>query len=119
MNEKLKRVVGYLDQEVIEAISKIISIDVHGLEKTPVRKPIPGVYFLFQDDVIIYIGKSKDVLSRVQAHKNNQKEFDHYTYVECDEDLLTAYERIFINKYKPIQNADALTLKMKTIGLDK
>lgn len=64
-----------------------------------------GIYFLFKDDDIVYIGQSVNIHQRVTTHKNNQqKDFDSYSYVLCDKEDLMMYETAYLIKFKPKYN---------------
>jgi hypothetical protein len=67
------------------------------------RKKIMGVYFLFLQDVLVYVGQSVDIEDRVLEHTKT-KVFDKYTYLECGKDELDNTERHYINKFKPFYN---------------
>lgn len=59
------------------------------------------IYFLIKDDKVIYVGKSKNGFKRIFEHK---KDFDCFTYIECDESILDILETKYIEKFKPICN---------------
>ena len=62
------------------------------------------IYFLIKDDKIIYVGKSKQGFKRIFEHK---KDFDSFTYIECDESILDVLETIYIERFKPICNSQS------------
>lgn len=48
--------------------------------KLPRNKAVVGgVYFLFKDDNIIYVGQSSNIAARIGRHSN----FEEYAYIEC------------------------------------
>ena len=65
-----------------------------------------GIYILYNDKKIIYIGKSNSIKNRLYQHKKD-KFFNDVTCIyfknEADVNL---YEPYLINKYKPIYNRD-------------
>lgn len=68
-----------------------------------------GIYFLIKDGVIVYIGQSKKVFSRIEAHRDDpKKDFDTACYFECKEEELDAFEvsliRAFWPKYNTVHN---------------
>ena len=68
--------------------------------------PLPetcGVYFLIHNEVIVYVGQSKNVYRRTDTHKKD-KNFDRITVIECLESDLDKVENFYINKFKPILN---------------
>lgn len=62
-----------------------------------------GVYFLIRDGVIVYVGQSKAVYSRIEKHRLT-KHFDRITVLECEEGDLLSLEANYIKKFKPILN---------------
>ena len=79
-----------------------------GIYYTTFNEPIKesGIYLLFKDDKVIYIGKSNNMKNRINQHKKD-KDFNS---VKCiifkDEGLVNLYEPYLIQKYKPIYNKD-------------
>ncbi len=65
-----------------------------------------GIYLLYKDNHIIYIGKSNNIHNRIQQHKKD-KEFDLVkSIIFKDISNIDLYEPYLINKYKPILNKD-------------
>lgn len=66
---------------------------------------ICGVYLLFKNRELIYIGKSKYVYSRLTSHiTESLKDFDQMFVIECDETELEQLEYSAINEFKPKLN---------------
>jgi len=64
-----------------------------------------GVYFLLQDDEVVYIGKSNDALRRLSQHRaENQKTFNRVFMVRCQLVELDRLEALYIDKYRPKYN---------------
>lgn len=63
-----------------------------------------GVYFLKQDNEIIYVGQSIDIERRIKEHRATDKVFDDYSVMECKEELLDTTEEAFILQHNPIFN---------------
>jgi len=63
----------------------------------------PAVYFLFQGDDLVYIGKAVNLLRRVAGHFG-QKNFDHFSYIVCKREELETLERSAIVKFQPKLN---------------
>lgn len=106
----------HLDTETALRISEIQALNPLLLERfgNPSTYRIMGVYFLFKDGIIVYIGKSVNLISRVCEHfRSVIKDFDEYTYIQCSHEELDYFERIFINKHKPKYNNDSLTKYMQ------
>lgn len=75
---------------------------VEQFEKHVFRK-ITGVYFLFNEGQLCYIGQSIDILSRICSHAK-EKIFTSYAFVECQEKELNEIEKKYIEKYTPDLN---------------
>lgn len=67
-------------------------------------KQISGVYFLFRGDLIVYVGKSTDIISRIASHRKSKKAFDTYSFIEASESEMDALETVYINKFWPEYN---------------
>lgn len=64
-----------------------------------------GVYFLIKDKVIVYIGQSINIASRITQHRD--KDFDSVSYVACHRSELDVLESLYILAYKPPLNGMA------------
>ena len=74
------------------------------MEKIKVKR-LCGIYYLWREDEIVYIGQSTNILSRVATHLNSVvKVFDSYTYELCEPNLLNKLELESIIKHKPLYN---------------
>ena len=65
--------------------------------------PMPGIYFLWQDDELQYIGKSSNILKRIGEHATC-KVFDTYSFIECDIADMATLEQAYIKQYQPPLN---------------
>lgn len=66
-----------------------------------------GIYFLFLNDVCIYVGQSRRIHMRVNEHrhsKRQRKTFDSYTWINCKAEDLDALERFYIEAMQPLLN---------------
>ena len=66
-----------------------------------------GIYFLFEGDELVYIGKGWNCLLRVAEHtrKDSDKKFTSWNYISVDD--INEYNRIereLIKKYNPKYN---------------
>lgn len=85
----------------MDAIDNLIKYKVSDLSD---NLPLLGVYFLFKDDELIYIGRSTRLFKRIKSHIS-QKDFNYFSFVKCDTFYNADYmERTLINKYKPKLN---------------
>ena len=63
-----------------------------------------GVYFLIDEkNKIVYVGQTKAGMSRIISHKQD-KTFQEYKYLPCEEKYLNIIEAFFIGKFKPKYN---------------
>lgn len=68
-------------------------------------KTICGVYFLFQNNEIVYIGSSMNIETRLQTHKNeNKKIFESYSFIEFPVEQILEKELEYFLLYKPKYN---------------
>lgn len=65
----------------------------------------PIIYFLLDNDEVVYVGQSKVGLYRPYTHKD--KTFTHVAFINCKECELDDKETEFIKKYKPKYNKKA------------
>ncbi len=65
--------------------------------------PKIGIYFLFKNNQLVYIGQSIDIELRIRNHYK-EKDFDTYSYVLCLIEELNDVEKKYIQKYTPILN---------------
>lgn len=72
------------------------------IKKIP--KVVIGIYFLIQNDIVVYVGKSTDIETRLTAHRKGKKEFDSYAIMQCNIEWIDLMETFFISKYQPIYN---------------
>ena len=72
------------------------------------RRPIdfflgPAIYFLLDKDEIVYVGRSKNAMSRIQTHQKD-KYFDSYAIFPVDKNRLIDTEIAMIALYRPRYN---------------
>lgn len=86
-------------------------------EVTPILRA--GVYALAKDGVVVYVGKSKRMLARIEVHRSQWGRksapawmsgmargilFDQIFVQPCHPDAIDALEAEMINRYKPRYN---------------
>ena len=65
----------------------------------------PGLYFLIFDDEIVYVGRSKNVMSRIINHLHTREIlFNRYTIINMSYRDTICLEPIYINKFNPKYN---------------
>lgn len=62
-----------------------------------------GVYFLFENDALVYIGCSINVASRIGSHADGRKGYkpDSFFFLPCARKKMARLERKYIEKYSP------------------
>jgi hypothetical protein len=63
-----------------------------------------GVYFLVQDQEVVYVGQSVNIYSRIPQHSD--KKFNKYAFVPCEVELLDKLESLYIHTLKPRLNGN-------------
>lgn len=63
-----------------------------------------GIYFLIQDNEIVYVGQSVNVLRRIGTHAD--KKFDAFAFVPCDKKALDKLETLYIHLLRPPLNGE-------------
>lgn len=61
---------------------------------------VSGVYFLYNDEELVYIGKSTCVIGRVGGHLSERvKKFNRWAWIPAEICQLEYFENIFISRY--------------------
>lgn len=64
----------------------------------------PGVYFLFNNNDLVYVGESEDIHRRVGQHRKD-KEYDSYSFIlQEDPHLRKRIEKAYIEQLNPLYN---------------
>lgn len=63
-----------------------------------------GIYFLYYNKCLQYIGRSKDIERRLIEHVRKGIKYDIYSVIVCDNDRLEALEKECIKEFKPLLN---------------
>ena len=77
-------------------------------------KPPEGVYFLYWERELVYVGQTNDIFRRISEHAHGRvkpgqkkKAFDSWSYVECDsEEMRISIENLIISLKHPKYNED-------------
>jgi hypothetical protein len=71
----------------------------------PLESSLIGIYFLFSDDELVYIGKSLSIYARIGNHcADVEKQFNRVSIFLCSIEELDDLECKYILKYKPKYN---------------
>jgi len=84
-----------LENEFIESEMKIIPFKRYG-----------GIYFLYQDDMMVYVGISSDITVRLCQHRLQHLKYWNTVKIIQEDDYIRAIEieNYFIDKYHPKYN---------------
>lgn len=74
-------------------------------EKMPPQPVVSGCYFLFLDRALVYVGKSRDVYGRINAHRVNGRKFDYALVSACPEHDMAWVEAALIKAFDPADNS--------------
>jgi len=77
----------------------------------PIVPPGPNIYFLLLDNVIIYIGQSTNVVSRLGTHIENGRIFNRTYVLPSVSGQLDVMELLYINAFQPKENIVGLSNK--------
>lgn len=78
-----------------------------------------GIYFLLQNDIIVYVGKALNIFSRIRQHLKSDKIFNKVYYLEFQKKDLDTKENEFIGKFIPLYNKDNLSKMVKSWKVKK
>lgn len=66
------------------------------------------IYFLWSDAQLVYVGKSKNGVFRVDQHMDT-KRFGQFSFLRCSEEEMNLWEGYFIRRYNPKYNVQVPT----------
>jgi hypothetical protein len=102
---EVESILGYEPtQDVIEQVEKE-SPPQHDGEIRPAY--VSGVYYLYENGVVLYIGQSRNVYSRIAQHMAGaQFTFDCFAVQPCEPEALLRLEAEAIRRHMPRWNKD-------------
>lgn len=68
-------------------------------------KLISGVYLLYHEGELVYVGQSFNIIQRIWYHTRDI-EFDSYSYISANAANIDRIEEHYITKYQPRLNKD-------------
>jgi len=78
---------------------------------------LSGIYRLYNDNDIVYIGKSINIKNRIKEHIKD-KIFNKFDFaITNNESDKILYEIYYIDKFKPVYNKDCITTSKSTIEI--
>lgn len=82
-----------------------------------IPKNTHGIYFLKFNDIVVYVGKSVNLKSRVSSHcSEGIKAFNDFSFIECPLELMDSTEIAYIIMYDPIFNKRDCLTKGETLS---
>jgi hypothetical protein len=113
MTKKIKAI--EINEKTAQLLQAVLKTNVFELPRQEVYlDKSPFVYFLFDDGILVYIGKTTDIAQRLHFHLKSGKIFDSYSVQKYfDRESTEIAERFFINRFLPKYNNDAYTQKLK------
>jgi hypothetical protein len=72
-----------------------------------------GVYFLIDDDKVMYVGKSVDIHARLIEHRRSGKVFERWHWIPCPREALDDLERSYLDTFLPKWNLDTETRRKR------
>lgn len=77
------------------------------------RLKASGIYFLYQNGVLVYIGKSITLNTRIKIHLQGDKEFNQISIIKLHPKRLKSVEEALIRRHRPTYNKLVLQKKEK------
>jgi hypothetical protein len=113
MTKKVKAI--EINEKTAQILQVVLNTNVFKLTRRKIYlDQSPFIYFLFDDGVLVYIGKTTDISQRLHFHLKSGKIFDSYSVLKYfDPESLEIAERFYINRFLPKYNNDAYTQKLK------
>lgn len=109
-------IVDAIKLEIDERIKDCLSIEELFSMRTlvvPIQSK-PCVYFLFDEEELIYIGQSTNACARISAHTRDKK-FNSITMLPVPKENLDYIELLYIQKYNPAINKKGLRSLFKLV----
>lgn len=78
-----------------------------------------GIYFLLYDNIVVYVGKSLNIFSRLRQHLKSDKIFNSAYYLVSEKEELEKREKEYIIMFIPIYNKDKLVMLYKNWKVKK
>jgi hypothetical protein len=70
----------------------------------PVPELLSGVYLLMQGDEVVYVGQTRDLMTRLMGHLKDGKQFDGVRFIAVEASLKDRTEAELIFRFKPKYN---------------
>jgi hypothetical protein len=107
LHDKIMRMYNKFNKNLLEEAYVISEACGH----IPIVPPGPNIYFLLLDNIIIYIGQSTNVVSRLGTHIENGRIFNRTYVLPTVSGQLDVMELLYINTFQPKENIVGLSNK--------
>lgn len=101
--------------EMLFGLSYLLSK--YGIDITDPLRATSGVYLLYKDGALIYVGQSVNVYSRIPQHRN--KDFDRAMFIPCQKAVLDAVESALIAVLCPKLNGSPPIRGIRLVDLQE
>lgn len=76
----------------------------HIVEEIHIKAPADGIYFLYFENELIYIGKTKNIINRIERHIDKQFDRIFFVPLKAEDKEISDIEHTLIEHFKPPQN---------------
>lgn len=83
----------------VESIELLARSEIIAASRSMIEQ-ICGVYFLLQDEEIVYVGQSTDFYARLLTHSKSLT-FNRFSIIECPKSRLDDVELLYIQQFSP------------------
>lgn len=97
-----------LEKKIGVSKSPIIASEI--LANRIAAQNVPGIYILFDGDMVVYVGQSRNVLSRLASHASKGRAFTSYYVIPCLVENLDRMERHYIDALSPPGNKSQIAV---------
>ena len=85
------------------------------IDSNLLRNKVKGIYFLFENKKLVYVGISVNIYVRIQQHALDGKTFDDFKYVEIDIEQCINTEINLISSLQPKYNKSVRPYRLNNI----
>lgn len=80
---------------------------------------IAGIYFLYNEDNLVYIGRTENLFQRIGTHIHGNKDFDSFSFLEVRSRDLEKVEYDLIDFFNPPLNVSKPVLRVNDDQISK
>lgn len=93
-----------LDMVSVSVIGKPLLTEDAIAARREMLPSVCGVYFLLMGSRVVYVGQSRQMITRISEHMRSNKVFDGWSYITCEQSQLDIIESLYIHFLKPPLN---------------